>query len=117
MRHAPIGLCWDAKNYSCAYDTILTAFYYIWMLSPHNVSDFMKSTSFFTALVFSSIEQYTDHGMPFEGIREIIRPRLHALNPEKFPLGPVGCSLVDLTEAILDSNRSQWAVQAICNTC
>lgn len=112
----PMGLIWDAVNYSCGYDTMFTILANIWFedtdlwrMRLGSSSDMLRKLSSFLAKVRTG-------EMSFESCRDKMRRKMHDLHPNDFPYGPNGTSM-DLVSITLAPNVTYAIRKDVCNRC
>ena len=95
------GLIWDHVNYSCAYNTLFTVLYNIWIENPSiwarrfvDISDNMSTLSnTFMSVVLDEIS--------LEAARDTVRARLAVSHPNDFPTGARNSSIDTLCLRLL----------------
>src|SRR5271170_3800452 len=65
--NAPIGLCWDATDWSCAYDSLFVILYNIWSESPETWTKRFDSieNTYLSTLVQGFNIMHQDHSISF----------------------------------------------------
>jgi hypothetical protein len=92
----PIGMKWNAANYSCAYDTWFTILRSIWISNP---AFWSKSLAAYGNELATLVQGFADHlegKCTIEVARDRVRSQLYCANPSKFPMGFSFISLHDL---------------------
>ena len=114
----PIGLEWDGEDYSCAYDTLFTILYDIWVQDPKIWTRRLRriGNEFLTALS-KGFRHFEAGEMSLEDVRDGIRSLLHAHSPDEFPWGQVGASVGALASTMLNSQHAVSCSQLRCTSC
>src|SRR6266487_405386 len=114
----PIGLEWDGHNWSCAYDTLLTIFYDIWVQHPNTWSRrFRAIGNQYLTSIDRGFKQSLTGKLTLEDVRDSIRPLLHAHDPQAFPWGCVGASVRTLAYTMLRTQNAVAYSQLTCTVC
>ena len=88
----PLGPKWDADNWSCAYDSLISLFYNTWTENKAKFSSIFKASSTLLARSVNGFEA----GVPLESIRDDLRFILHQSDPATYPTGRVGTDVYAL---------------------
>ena len=115
---SPLGLKWDGTNWSCAYDSLFVILYHIWSQDPQiwtqtlsNINDsYLRPLS-------NGFSQVRSGQLSFEQLRDFIRDKLYAADPDMFPKGPVGTSVASLASTLFKLNRIVASAQQQCPQC
>lgn len=114
--HSPLGLIWDEKDYSCAYDSLFTVFFHIWNEGqPKHKAYFENSTQMMRILhlKFSSL---LNQNCTFESVRDHLREKLHDDKPLQYRYGTI---YTDIDELVRDLTltRSYMTSRLQCLNC
>ena len=117
-KDGPVGLEWDGEDYSCAYDTLFTILYDIWIQKPKIWTRRLRSidNEFMTALT-KGFKHFENKRMLLEDVRDDIRSLLHAHSPNHFRWGQVGTSVGDLALTMFTPENSVSSSQIRCTNC
>lgn len=115
----PIGLSWDANNYSCAYDSIIPIMFHAWKNRICFHYDIFRYYKFKMNHHFEHVNEPTTN---FELIRDYIRSDLRTFEaaPESltiFPTGPVSAAAHLIIEFILTLEVPFLTMKALCVNC
>jgi hypothetical protein len=115
--HAPIGLCWDQNNWSCAYDSLFVILYNIWAEDPATwTKRFMSIGNIYLSILASGFNMMPEQ-LSFEHLRNTVRMKLHTKDPQQFPMGMTGTSVAALCMAMLKPKYSVASSQLVCCQC
>lgn len=116
-QESPVGIIWDADNYSCAYDAIFTVLCNIW------IQDTKKWTKWFCWLS-NPLEKLaynyreTLHGKKtLEAARNNVRKMLHQTNSNMFPYGQIGTNVAELARQWMIRPESPCYAKLKCIIC
>jgi hypothetical protein len=114
----PVGLIWDAQNYSCAYDSLLTIFFDIWLYDPQKWTAHFKNINRYMSFVSAGFKDVTGQKTQLENIRDIFRRELHTKygDPE-FPYGQKGTNLAILLQYCLTPEHIPTKKLIYCKLC
>ncbi|KAJ7753768.1 hypothetical protein B0H16DRAFT_1316716 [Mycena metata] len=112
----PIGMVWDAADYSCAYDTTLGILANIWLHNPDLWSERFCTIGPYFLYWTLLLRRSREFQLPLEAARDSMRARMHTARPIDFPYGPNGTSIDRIARIILPETThatgQQW-----CPTC
>ncbi|KAJ7933431.1 hypothetical protein B0H13DRAFT_1856207 [Mycena leptocephala] len=112
----PMGLLWDSRNWSCAYNATFTVLGKLWAEDPNRWTakfSYLSGPLGNFGLAMQSVKEGT---ISFENARDIIRIEIHSLNPANTPYGPNTTAVDRLAEILLPSKY--YAVgRQICDLC
>jgi hypothetical protein len=92
----PIGLVWNAVNYSCAYDSWFTILRSVWASNQaYWTNSFALQSGVLSALAQGFSQHYAGN-CTLENARDRVRSLLHGIDPETFRMGPSFISLFEL---------------------
>ncbi|KAH7904090.1 hypothetical protein BJ138DRAFT_1019599 [Hygrophoropsis aurantiaca] len=111
-----LGLKWDSVNYSCAYDSLFTVLFHIWLENPHRWNNHMKNFSLFLTQLVKGFQQVYQNIGTFEAARDKVRMNLHKLSSIRYPMGHIGASVSDLAHTMLGTERD-LAAWIRCHNC
>ncbi|KAH7906053.1 hypothetical protein BJ138DRAFT_1016810 [Hygrophoropsis aurantiaca] len=106
----PSGLKWDSTNYSCAYDSVFTILFSLWMSSPQRWNKHLKGFSPYMDLLIKGFQHVYNGTSSLENVRDDVRSKLNSFNKTGFPYGPVGTSVSELVHTMLgiDNDPACW---------
>ena len=110
--HRPVGLMWDALNWSCAYEAVLSILYNIWLENRFHITLFLRSVGHIGIAIANGF----DTNLPLEILRNAIRATLHASNPLDFPWGQVATDLYGLVDFLV-GERNPGDSAMVCESC
>jgi hypothetical protein len=111
-------LIWDHDNYSCAYDALFTVLYEIWSTDTKVwTKQFKEINQHHLKSLSVCFKKYMNGQATFETARDAIRHEIHTKNPEQFPYGTKGTSVVALTSAILAPHNFVAISSPVCTSC
>ncbi|KII92304.1 hypothetical protein PLICRDRAFT_104202 [Plicaturopsis crispa FD-325 SS-3] len=117
LSNAPVGIIWDAVDYSCAYDALYTILYNVWSTNIPKWHDIFSDLNDHIEVLSHAFQHVKEHKMSLEEARDVVRLRLANENPEEFPNARAGTSIGDLTVAMLMSDSVMSESKLICDTC
>ena len=83
----PLGLIWDSENYSCAYDSLFTILYNIWIDAPAVWSNQFSNITDYLSMLSDAFHLVRDKVIRIEDARDRVRQILNHLNPGDYPMG------------------------------
>ncbi|KAJ7691557.1 hypothetical protein B0H17DRAFT_890526, partial [Mycena rosella] len=113
---APVGLVWDSRNHSCAYDATFTILTNIWAEDHVLWSGRFMGLSQMMGRYGVYLRSVLENGSTLEQARDSLRSRIHAGNPGHFPYGPNQTSVDRLAASLLPSKTYAKGRQS-CATC
>jgi len=116
-QYKPVGLMWDAENYSCSYDCFFTALRHIWSADPLRWNSRFTEMNVFIKELAIGIQANELNLCQFEAIRDRVRLLLHGSSPTKFPYGKSFVSMPDLAKEFLRSSQVIHEKRKRCLTC
>ncbi|KAJ7187208.1 hypothetical protein C8R46DRAFT_880643, partial [Mycena filopes] len=99
----PVGLIWDSKDYSCAYDATFTILGNLWTESPDTWTVSFGLMSGVLGEYAALLRSVVDGTIPFEGARDFIRRGMNFRRPDHFPYGHNSTSIDRMAQSILPS--------------
>ena len=112
----PIGLDWDAENYSCAFDATFTVLFNTWDEDRAQWSQHLNLISPALELLGFCFELVQAGTFTFEQARDMVRRHMHRIRPEYFPYGQIGTSMDRVAEVL--AARSTYAMgNRVCRVC
>ncbi|KAF4618642.1 hypothetical protein D9613_009831 [Agrocybe pediades] len=106
VAYEPIGLPWDATNWSCAYDTLFTLLRHTWIQdkSIWTETTLLQGNPFLTAFMTGLIHN-ANSTHSFAQLRDAIRSLLHRQDPILFQYGRTPISIYDLISTMTRSTN------------
>ena len=104
---APRGLIWDSHNYSCAYDSLLTVLYNIWLDKTAVWSRRFEDISAHMSLLSEQFHLARLGRITIEEARNAVHREFHQQAPSDFPLGPVSTCIATLASTLIENRESQ----------
>jgi hypothetical protein len=115
---SPLGIKWDATDYSCAYDALFGILHNIWVSNPEKWN---KEYSFINDDLMGKLAHHFEDmqaaEIPLEDIRDAIRNVLHTQNPKDFPMGANSAGVGDLAFKMLATEAIISESQIVCSNC
>jgi hypothetical protein len=112
----PLGLIWDSKDYSCAYDSLFTVLYNIWTDAPRVWSDRFGNITVYLSMLSDNFQRIQDGSITIEAARDVVRQELNLLDPREYPFGAAFTCLAQLTSQMM-ANRHSGTISLSCMTC
>ncbi|KAJ7183739.1 hypothetical protein C8R46DRAFT_883813 [Mycena filopes] len=112
----PVGLIWDSRDYSCAYDATFTILGNLWVEAPIVWSGYFGHLSGGLGEFGTLLQSVVDGRMPFERARDIVRRGMNARKPDYFPYGHNSTSVDRVAQILLPSKFYAVGRQS-CSTC
>ncbi len=114
----PVGLQWDAEDYSCAYDSLFVILYDIWIQDPNLWSRWFRNIgNKYLVALSRGFRQYQMGELSLEDVRDSVRLKLHGKDPVAFPLGHAGASVGRLAIEMLTPDHIVASSQLVCTNC
>jgi hypothetical protein len=114
---SPVGMIWDSSNYSCAYDSLFTILYQVWLLDMQKWTVFFNGVSTYSNTLASGFKMYTYDRLSLEDARDNVRYILNTDNPNIFPNGPVGIGIDDLARSMFYVDEPLTSSSKKCMDC
>ncbi|KAJ7161114.1 hypothetical protein C8R46DRAFT_905054 [Mycena filopes] len=113
---APVGLVWDSRDYSCAYDATFTILANLWTDNPVRWSTLFTQIGECMGQFGRGLHEVMAGSISLERVRDIIRRQMHSSRPEHFPFGPNGTSIDRVAMAVLPAKYYGTGVH-LCPIC
>ncbi|KAJ7697463.1 hypothetical protein B0H17DRAFT_866647, partial [Mycena rosella] len=113
---APVGLVWDSRDHSCAYDATFTILTNIWAENHVEWSGRFMGLSPIMGMYSSALQTVLEGRATLETARDDIRVRLPIANPVHFPIGPHPTS-IDRLVAALSPSKTYAKGRQSCVSC
>ncbi|KAJ7039401.1 hypothetical protein C8F04DRAFT_893973, partial [Mycena alexandri] len=97
----PIGMVWDAADYSCGYDSTLGIFANIWLHNPDLWSERFCTIGPYFLYWTLLLRQFGVGQTTIEGARDSMRARMHNARPNDFPYGQRGTTIDRIARLVL----------------
>ena len=113
---SPLGLTWDEKDYSCAYDSLLTVLYHIWNEGQLKHKAYFKNGSQWIQMLDSKFTSLLNKICTFKSVRDYIRSKLNHKKPLQYRYGK---NYTDIDELVRDftSSKSYVTSHLHCRNC
>jgi hypothetical protein len=105
----PLGLIWDSKDYSCAYDSLFMVLYNIWTDAPRVWSDRFGNITVYLSMLSDNFQRIQDGSITIEAARDVVRQELNLLDPREYPFGAAFTCLAQLTSQMM-ANRDSGTI-------
>jgi hypothetical protein len=116
QRNRPLGLVWDARDYSCGCDATFSILGNLWAEHPAKWSEYFAYMSGTLAEFSIAMNSVLEKRIIFEQARNTIRRNIHQSNPAHFPYGPNYTSVDHITSVLFPSKFYGIGKQT-CATC
>jgi PIF1-like helicase len=113
----PTGVRWDSVHYSCAYDTLFTILFSIWISDSDKWSNIFINTNTILSVLSDGFEKFISQIQLLEQARDTARQILHTTNTFLFPAGPTGMNITDLAEYVSKSHTISASTSTQCSRC
>lgn len=110
------GIKWDAENYSCAYDSVFTVLWNLWIEDADKWTDIFNYTSGCLWHLANQFAAVREGQQSLETARDKVRIFLHALDGNAFPYGREWSSLDMLADKTFASFASGNIIR-LCSQC
>jgi PIF1-like helicase len=114
---SPIGLLWDCVDHSCAYDSLMTIIYDIWMQNPSKWSTSLQKLGKHSQNMIVNFELVIKNELSLEEARNNVRRMLYNQSPSLFPSGTLGTNIQDLIQNIFKDTESLSTSKSSCMHC
>ena len=101
---SPLGLIWDANDYSCAYDTVFTMLYHIWNISQFKHKAYFADGTPLLRILHPCFISLLNGTCTFESIRDRVRSILNHEKPQQYRYG---ANYTDIDELVRDLTSSK----------
>ncbi|KAJ7016600.1 hypothetical protein C8F04DRAFT_981158 [Mycena alexandri] len=112
----PVGLIWDPRDYSCAYDATFTIFSNIWTDNPDKWTAHFGSLSGSLGEFAAQLYSVSEGASSLENVRNMVRRGMHAIKPDYFPYGHNTTSVDRIAQILLPSKFYAVGNQS-CSRC
>jgi hypothetical protein len=96
---SPLGLNWDSKDYSCAYDSLFTVFFHVWNEGQLKHRGYFENGAQMIRILHSKFPSLLNKSSTFEAIRDHLREKLHNEKPTQYRYGS---NYTDIDELVRD---------------
>jgi hypothetical protein len=113
------GLTWNPKDYSCAYDSLYTILYNIWVEDATLWSECFENLTEYLVMLSQGFKLVRNGTIPLEMVRDEIRAHLNHLDRAQFMNGTTYTCLASLTNTMMTNrqNRVSGTTYLKCMTC
>jgi hypothetical protein len=113
------GLTWNSKDYSCAYDSLFTVLYNIWIDAPHLWSERYQNLSKSLTMLTEGFNLVRTKSITMEAARDAVRLQLNRFDSTQFPMGTTYTCLSSLTDIMMTNreNRISGKTGLRCEAC
>ncbi|KAF8896912.1 hypothetical protein CPB84DRAFT_1681957 [Gymnopilus junonius] len=115
QENSPHGLIWDPVNYSCAYDSVFTVLYNIWLSAPDDWSCRFDDISPYMSKLANELKKSIENQQMIENARDAMRVQFQQNIPDHFPTGHCYTSINYLCEYLLNVERQCGSISLICD--
>lgn len=96
---SPLGLIWDDKDYSCAYDSLFTVFFHLWNEGQLKHKTYFENGAQLMQILHSKFSLLLIRRCTFESIRDHLREKLNLEKPLQYRYGS---HYTDIDELVRD---------------
>jgi hypothetical protein len=114
---SPVGLSWDSKDWSCAYDAIFTILYDIWIQNPNKWFRIFSLVSKPLEMLVVGFKETARAKTLLKKSRNKVRNMLHSESQEMFPKGATCTSIIDLARKLVNGTGSFCYAKIQCAVC
>ena len=113
---SPLGLTWDEKDYSCAYDSFFTVLYHIWNEGQLKHKAYFRNGTQWIRILDSKFTSLLSKNCTFKSVRDYIRSKLNHEKPLQYPYGK---DYTNIDELVRDFTSSKLYVSSHlqCRNC
>ncbi|KAH9920732.1 hypothetical protein B0H21DRAFT_701913 [Amylocystis lapponica] len=112
------GFIWDSDNWSCAYDSLLTIMWNMYLVAGDQWLNTVTSQNALTASLLNGFALARNDLRLLEMIRNRLRDLLFSIDGTRFARrGPVTASVVDVAEQLLTSVVPYGTTRNTCSRC
>jgi hypothetical protein len=113
---SPLGLTWDEKDYSCAYDSLLTVLHHIWDEGQLKHKAYFANGNEWIRMLNSKFTSLSEKKSTFKSIRNFIRAKLNHMKPSQYRYGR---HYTDICELISEFTSAKTYVMShlYCRNC
>jgi hypothetical protein len=101
----PLGLTWDENDYSCAYDSLFTVLYHIWIQDQIKHEEYFANGTEWFKLLHSQFNLLSQKKKTFEMVRDHIRTKLNCEKPLSYIYGKNYTDIDELVREITSSKN------------
>jgi hypothetical protein len=116
-KHVPVGLIWDSDNYSCAYDTLFTILYDIWLSNPIAWGKVFKNINVHMCKLSDCYKDVSEGKYALENARDQIRYDFNKIDGNTFPYGQIGTDIFELANIMMHSRCAISNMNTHCDKC
>jgi len=116
-QESPVGIAWDEKNYSCAYDAIFTILCDVWIQNPKKWTKWFSWLSKPLERLAYNFREVLQGKKTLEYARNDVRKTLHQMDGNLFPYGQIGTNVAELARQLMIRSESPCYAKLICSTC
>jgi len=113
----PKGLVWDCVNHSCAYDSVFTILYNVWVRDQVSWSRRLRDISEILEGLVDGFSGVENGQLSLEAARNSARERLHRIDNVRFPTGSTPTSIDDLCHLLFNGRRTCRSSSLACSHC
>ena len=87
-KQSPLGLIWDEKDYSCAYDSLFAVLFHLWSGGQLKHRAYFEHGAQLIQILHVKFSSLLNGDCTFESIRDHLRERLNLEKPLQYQYGP-----------------------------
>ncbi|KAG6381592.1 hypothetical protein JVT61DRAFT_189 [Boletus reticuloceps] len=112
-----VALKWNRSDWSCAYDSLFTLLFGIWIERPRYWNKILRTHSIYLQQLVKGFQDFRVCRIAFENLRDSVHELLYTNNPNSFPLGHSFASVNDLLRTMfIEQIPAGWITCSICHT-
>jgi hypothetical protein len=109
---SPLGLIWDEKDYSCAYDSLFTVLYHVWNKEQLKHKAYFENGTQLMRILHSNFILLLNRTCTFESVRDNLRSILHHRKPSQYRYGT---NYTDIDELLRDlTSTNTYGTSYLC---
>ena len=91
-----LGLTWDEVDYSCAYNSLFTVLYHIWIEIQSKHRAYFENGTQWIQMLNSKLTSLLNQNCTFKSVHDFIRSKLNHEKPLQYPYGKIYTNIDEL---------------------
>lgn len=116
-QNSPVGFTWDARNWSCAYDSLFVILCGIWNGNRKRWTTTLRRMNPVAKAAVTGFQKISVGRCAPPVARNVVRKLLNAKKPESYPYGKAGCGIQELAEDVLTDDEQFAEIEYLCDGC
>jgi hypothetical protein len=117
LQNSPVGIMWDSKNYSCAYDALFTILCDVWIQDPKKWTKWFCHLSKPLERLAYNYRKILRGQKRLEAARNDVRKLIYESDNNLFPYGQVGTNVIELARKLMVGDQSPCYARLQCTIC